>query len=437
MNPKFKNITISGWRQFHNVSLDFHPRLTVITGANGAGKSSLLGLLTQHFGWQKLFLGTPLKKRINGVARFLSGVRRKKSSSYIPRTPYMPQENEHEVGSVSYTNSASASLKTAIEGIQYAVSIYNQQPVLGTFIASHRPPPVFQQISQININYINADSAYSQYYSESLQRAHGHSGPGPIYRLKETLVSMAHFGAKTDFSTGDPEAIEILKGFSDVLRHILPPSLGFRDISIRLTDVVLETDSGNFLLDAASGGVLAIIDISWQVYIFSLTSAVKSSDGFTVVMDEPENHLHPSMQRSLLSNLMKAFPIAQFIVATHSPFMISSVQDSTVYVLRYVPVEETPNDSELDDGSPFTKLVYSERLDVVNRAGSAGDILRDVLGVPVTVPEWVEDELDSLLNDFRGVDLTVEALGELRHRMAKLGFGELYPQALSKLVEGQ
>lgn len=79
MNPKFKNLTISGWRQFHNVSIDFHPRLTVITGANGAGKSSLLGLLTQHFGWQKLFLGTPLKRRINGLTRFLSGVRRRRN----------------------------------------------------------------------------------------------------------------------------------------------------------------------------------------------------------------------------------------------------------------------------------------------------------------------------------------------------------------------
>lgn len=182
---------------------------------------------------------------------------------------------------------------------------------------------------------------------------------------------------------------------------------------------------------------MAIIDISWQIYIYSLTSVVQNSDGFTVVMDEPENHLHPSMQRSLLSNLMNAFPQAQFIVATHSPFMVSSVQDSTVYVLRYVPFEEAQDDIDLDDGSPFTRLVYSERLDVVNRAGSAGDILRDVLGVPVTVPAWVEEELESLIATFRELELNSENLGALRKKMAKLGFGELYPQALSKLLEGQ
>ncbi|PIB49916.1 AAA family ATPase [Pseudomonas sp. 2822-17] len=426
MNPKFKNLTISGWRQFHNVSVDFHPRLTVITGANGAGKSSLLGLLTQHFGWQKIFLGTPLKRRINGVARFLSGFRRRKSI----------HSHEQEVGNISYSNDTGASIRTATEGIQFAVSIHNQQPVLGTFISSHRPPPVFQQISQINVYAISADNAYAQYHGESIQRSQGQShGPGPIFRLKETLVSIAHFGAKTDYSSGDPAAIEILNGFSRVLKEILPPSLGFKEISIRMTDVVLETETGNFLMDAASGGVMAIIDIGWQIYIYSLTSGVSGADGFTVVMDEPENHLHPSMQRSLLGNLMKAFPTAQFIVATHSPFMVSSVQDSTVYVLRYVSVEESQDDLDLDDGLPFTKLVYSERLDVINRAGSASDILRDVLGVPVTVPAWVEEELNSLITEFRSVELSVENLAELRRRMASLGFGELYPQALSKLVE--
>jgi len=428
MNPRFKNLTISGWRQFHNVSIDFHPRLTVITGANGAGKSSLLGLLTQHFGWQKLFLGTPLKLRKNGLARFLSGIRRRRINN----------EHEQEVGNISYSNDSNASLRTAVEGIQFAVSIHNQQPVLGTFISSHRPAPYFQQISQINIHAISADHAYSQYHSESIQRSQGDGNwPGPIFRLKETLVSMAHFGAKTEFSAGDPTAVETLKGFAKILKKILPSSLGFKDISIRLTDIVLETETGNFLMDAASGGVMAIIDISWQIYIYSLTTGVKDADGFTVVMDEPENHLHPSMQRSLLGNLMSAFPKAQFIVATHSPFMVSSVQDSAVYVLRYAPFEETQDDVDLDDGSPFTQLVYSERLDVVNRAGSAGDILRDVLGVPVTVPAWVEKELESLIDNFRQIELNSENLGELRKQMAKLGFGELYPQALSKLLEGQ
>ena len=429
MYPVFKSLSISGWRQFYNVSIEFHPRLTVITGANGAGKSSLLGLLTPHFGWQRTFLGTPRKVRKNGVVSFLTGVRKRhRSQVFQPGTM-------QEVGQIVYSTAVTASIGVSNEGQQYNASINNQQQVLGTFLASHRAVPVYQSVVQVSANSVAPDQAYSLYHSESVNRwAGNHHGPGPIYRLKESLVSMAMFGSKTEYSGGDESAIANLNGFVEVLRKVLPSNLGFKDLSIRTTDVVLETETGNFVIDAASGGVMALIDLAWQIYIYSLTTSVQGESSFTVVMDEPENHLHPSMQRSLLSNLLAAFPRAQFIIATHSPFMVSSVKDSYVYALRYVGIDQEGSlYDESDDGPPPVKLVFSEKLDVINRAGTAGDILRDVLGVPVTVPEWVEAQLDALVNEYRDQEVSADNLNELRNRMAALGFGELYPRALSQL----
>ena len=37
---KFKALKVEGWRQFGSVNLEFHPRATIITGANGAGKNN-------------------------------------------------------------------------------------------------------------------------------------------------------------------------------------------------------------------------------------------------------------------------------------------------------------------------------------------------------------------------------------------------------------
>lgn len=34
----FKRIKLSGWRQFSDIDIVFHDHLTVLTGANGAGK---------------------------------------------------------------------------------------------------------------------------------------------------------------------------------------------------------------------------------------------------------------------------------------------------------------------------------------------------------------------------------------------------------------
>lgn len=425
MSMVFLSLSISGWRQFFNVSFEFHPRLTIITGTNGAGKSTLLNLLTPTFGWQRNLLGTPKKKRKNGIQEFSTG---------IHRIENMPNGGMLPVGRMTYSNGVEAQLLVMADAQQYNVGIQNQQNVVGTFISSHRPVPVFKQVSQINAAALHPDQAYGIYQGESVQRYQGNQGQGAIFRIKEALISLALFGTHGQLSEGDDDALSYFRGFVEVLRVMLPESLGFQDISIRVTDVILETTSGNFVIDAASGGVMSIIDIAWQIYTFSKTTQVTSSVKFTVVMDEPENHLHPSMQRNLLANLLEAFPTAQFIVATHSPFMVSSVKDSAVYALRYTTIDSSLSTRIDDDEQSGVKVVYSEKLDVVNRAGNASEILRDVLGVPVTVPLWVEEQLNSLVEEFRNREISVESLGELRDQMTGLGFGEMYPSALAKVI---
>ncbi|WP_419737614.1 AAA family ATPase [Ruegeria sp.] len=43
-SSKFSHISIRQWRQFKNIDIDVHPTLTVLTGANGSGKSTILSI---------------------------------------------------------------------------------------------------------------------------------------------------------------------------------------------------------------------------------------------------------------------------------------------------------------------------------------------------------------------------------------------------------
>lgn len=137
------------------------------------------------------------------------------------------------------------------------------------------------------------------------------------YQRNNRFIS--NFGYGNQSVVANENAKKLFEGYADILKIVLPPKLGFEGISVIVPEVMLCTKTGNFPIDAVSGGISSIIDITWQLYMFADTS-----ESFVAIIDEPENHLHPELQRNFLGNLIKAFPNVQFIVATHNPFMITA-----------------------------------------------------------------------------------------------------------------
>jgi len=84
--------------------------------------------------------------------------------------------------------------------------------------------------------------------------------------------------------------------------------------------------------------------------VFSLMMKMESKASMTydmpgiVFIDEIEAHLHVALQRLILPFLVKMFPRIQFIVTTHSPFIISSLRNAVVFDLeRQIRVEDMSN----------------------------------------------------------------------------------------------
>lgn len=73
-----------------------------------------------------------------------------------------------------------------------------------------------------------------------------------------------------------------------------------------------------------------------------------------VLLDEPEAHLHIKAQYEVLPILTEFFPNVQFIVATHSPAVISSIKNTTIFDL-------TSQQSITDEavGSSFSELMVT------------------------------------------------------------------------------
>ena len=406
MSVKFNNLHLNKWRQFADINISFHEKMTILTGANGAGKTTILNLLARHFGWSINLIGTPkITKR--GAMRYFSGAGKDKFED--------DGNSLHRIGRIKYSNQEEAVLDVTAEVAEnYKIQINNQQTVEGIYITSHRPVYAYQRVDQIPTQISAAEQLFSQYVDNLRQYYIPRSKiESPSYRLKRSLISLATFGYGNKAVEGNSEALSIFESFQEVLHKVFPPDLEFREIVIRLPDVILRCSNSEFSLDAASGGIAALIDLSWQIHMKSLIAK-----DICVVLDEPENHLHPRLQRAVLPGLLEAFPKIQIIAATHNPFVVTSVPDSNVIVLDF------------DQG-----FVNSRSLSEFDRAASANQVLTDVLGVPFPMPLWVEDEIEKVVRKLDNSQINERVLSETRRKLTELGLGGMFPAVIDRLLD--
>ncbi|MCH4891326.1 OLD family endonuclease [Acidaminobacter sp. JC074] len=410
----FKELEIENWRQYGNVKLDFHNRLTIITGANGSGKTTLLSILSSHFNWATIFSSSIERSKESGNLEYIPNI---KINSENYRLANIENPNRrYAIGTIKYSSNQTHEISVPSHvGNVYAPIIERKEAINGLHIPSHKSVYKKNTISTIPTSPVNNNTVLGR-YSHLVRTAYteGRQKDAPNTHMKETLISLATFGYGNQVVKPNENSIRLFEDFQGILKIMLPKTLGFNKLTIEVPEVILSTDSGDFSIDDVSGGIAAIIDMSWEIFLMQ-----KCNDKFVVTIDEPENHLHPYMQRTLLPNLLKAFPEAQFIIASHNPFIISSEPDSTIYVLDY------------DDNSKVNSL----RLDNSDISGTSNDILREVLGIPSTIPVWAENKLASIIANLRGKELSVQSYAELKSQLKAIGLEKYIPDTLNKVME--
>lgn len=128
------------------------------------------------------------------------------------------------------------------------------------------------------------------------------------------------------------------EGFEGILKEIyddkeLKLEFNYKDYSF-----LIVTNGKKFKFTEMSDGFIAAIDIIADLIL-------KMQDGDTlirnyqkeglVLIDEIETHLHLELQRTVMPLLTKVFPNIQFIVTTHSPFVLSSMPNAIAYDLEH------------------------------------------------------------------------------------------------------
>lgn len=126
--------------------------------------------------------------------------------------------------------------------------------------------------------------------------------------------------------------------FENLLRQIyqdnnLKLEFNYRDYSFKIS-----TEGKLFKFTEVSDGFAAVLDIVADLILKmqddnSLTRAYQKEG--IVLIDEIETHLHLELQKVIMPLLTKVFPNIQFIITTHSPFVLSSMPNAMAYDLEH------------------------------------------------------------------------------------------------------
>lgn len=118
-----------------------------------------------------------------------------------------------------------------------------------------------------------------------------------------------------------------------------------------------------------------------------------------LILDQPENHIHPAWQRRVLPEVQRLFPNAQMFVVTHSPFVVCSLNRGWIH--RFV---------RNSSGQVKVRQATEAR-----QGDTYVDAVQDVLGLQAI--ERFDPESEELLENFqallRRVDRGKAALADL------------------------
>lgn len=333
--------------QYRGVSarktIEFNPKFSVIVGENGVGKTSVLWALrvllshaiskltknqlkSQNFsnediagGWPYLRAETSILSP-DGIHTLLNCSAQKNIGAFVrgsdedgkPREHAVDTPDKYEVGVRS--------------GITVAPLVVYYSPHRS--LALDRGPTKSRSVGGI----LSA-------YAESLDDRELRLGEAALLWRKEAGLEETD-GRPARANHAIQQALPVFLGEFDNIRVV-------GDEKPRLViDKRGTTLDLNQLSDGERGLLAVLIDLTRRLSLANPDLEQPARDGRAIVLiDELDLHLHPKWQREVVDKLRNTFQNSQFIVTTHSPFVIQSIHEGELIRLDGTIDEPYENES--------------------------------------------------------------------------------------------
>lgn len=378
---RLKTVTLKNFRCFESLSLDLHPRLTVIVGANGSGKTAVLDGIASGL--------TPALTHLSSADQRLTGRGIKDADFRI--LPFTGVRGKEQWGAADYAQI----LTTAWDGLRWdywrpsgsgkgkepsekwgETALKERMNAISTSYKSPAPAltPVFayygasrgrievpERLRSAKHNYEHPAAAlvdcfnpnsdfremlawYDQEESSELRENKGivsgeYAPLASLEAVRATVVSLLgdayrnpHFNIRHKFmlertSDGAPLLVnQLSQGYQSMLALAM-------DFARRLA---IANSHLEYSSDQAGEQIAREADLLNDLGVDvgePFQHALAMSAPAIMLVDEIDLHLHPTWQQRVLGDLMRTFPLTQFIVTTHSPQVLTTVPRENIRVL--------------------------------------------------------------------------------------------------------
>lgn len=340
MNPsKFiDRIRIRNFKSFVDETFDFKERFTVVIGDNGMGKTALLDALAVMAGtWTKGFDGVGYREVEEDDIRRIEYTRNQVELQ-LPveiegfREGDVPQQSWKHVRKAAGRNHRITNwdaMWLIKEAQQAQLQVREGADIILPIVAYHSTGRLWAKLNEPREKRKKVD------YQIRGPRGDGYKNALSVKSSEKVFLSWYKTLEDEWSKFKEPQDEAHMQAFKAALQQMVP---AWEEVyfSNREDDLVgfMQTRNGEkewlpfrMLSDGYRNMVSLVADIAYRCIKLNPhlgRDAVIQTPGI-VLIDEIDLHLHPRWQKQIVEDLKCAFPMVQFVVTTHSPFIVQSL----------------------------------------------------------------------------------------------------------------
>lgn len=362
-----EQLTLENYRGIEKETFEINPKFTVIIGKNGIGKTTVLEaaavMLGAYLAAYKVYV--PSRYVFNISANSDPYLKQQKNMDYnIPTAHGIPQF-PCTVGCKLKWDKETIDFKRTLEKeagrtkfagrnpMQKTVSDWEDRIAKADDSDKELILPIVLYLSSARLWNENSKVSpqdmpkRTDAYAKCLDKKHGTE---MVFDYLNKLRLAAIEEERETFPAFNLIMSAIMKGMEDELKEgeKLIFSTRYKAIALKRADKTVIPFSS--LSDGYRNVIKIFMDIASRMCILNpyLQERTLEETPGVVLIDELDLSLHPTWQKRIVRILKKTFPKVQFICATHSPFIIQSLEDGELCSLG-MEIEDEYSGEGLED----------------------------------------------------------------------------------------